>query len=48
MVRRYEVRFPCDGRHAAHHGTLTFKPGETTKAITIVVNGDSKAGGTAQ
>lgn len=23
-------------------GTLTFKPGDTTKTITIVVNGDSK------
>jgi hypothetical protein len=28
--------------YAAQTGTLTFAPGETTKTITIVVNGDSK------
>jgi probable HAF family extracellular repeat protein len=31
-----------DGDYVAKSGTLTFNPGETTKAITIVVNGDSK------
>jgi hypothetical protein len=31
-----------DGDYAAKSGTLTFAPGETTKTITIVVNGDSK------
>ena len=28
--------------YIAQSGTLTFAPGETTKTITIVVNGDSK------
>ncbi len=28
--------------YAAKTGTLTFKPGETTKTITVVVNGDSR------
>jgi len=31
-----------DGENVAKTGTLTFNPGETTKTITIVVNGDSK------
>ena len=31
-----------DNDYVAKTGTLTFKPGETTKTITIVVNGDSK------
>jgi hypothetical protein len=31
-----------DGDYVAKTGTLTFKPGETSKTITIVVNGDSK------
>jgi chitinase len=31
-----------DSDSIAQTGTLTFKPGETTKTITIVVNGDSK------
>jgi hypothetical protein len=31
-----------DGDYVAKSGTLTFAPGETTKTITIVVNGDSK------
>ena len=31
-----------DKDYIAKSGTLTFKPGETTKTITIVVNGDSK------
>ena len=31
-----------DGDYVAKSGTITFKPGETTKTITIVVNGDSK------
>jgi hypothetical protein len=31
-----------DHDYVAQTGTLTFKPGETTKTITIVVNGDSK------
>src|SRR5205085_8676361 len=31
-----------DSDYIAQTGTLTFKPGETTKTITIVVNGDSK------
>jgi hypothetical protein len=31
-----------DNDYAAQTGTLTFAPGETTKTITIVVNGDSK------
>ena len=31
-----------DGDYVAKTGTLTFAPGETTKTITIVVNGDSK------
>ncbi|HKB40665.1 MAG TPA: Calx-beta domain-containing protein, partial [Gemmataceae bacterium] len=32
----------ADGDYVAKSGTLTFAPGETTKTITIVVNGDSK------
>ena len=28
--------------YVAKSGTLTFLPGETTKTITIVVNGDNK------
>ena len=32
----------CDTDYVAKTGTLTFAPGETTKTITIVVNGDSK------
>jgi hypothetical protein len=31
-----------DNNYVAKTGTLTFAPGETTKPITIVVNGDSK------
>jgi probable HAF family extracellular repeat protein len=31
-----------DNDYVARTGTLTFAPGETTKTITIVVNGDSK------
>jgi hypothetical protein len=31
-----------DQDYLAKTGTLTFKPGETTKTITIIVNGDSK------
>jgi hypothetical protein len=31
-----------DSDYVAKTGTLTFKPGETTKTITIAVNGDSK------
>jgi probable HAF family extracellular repeat protein len=31
-----------DKDYVAQTGTLTFKPGETTKTITIVVNGDNK------
>ena len=31
-----------DGDYVAKTGMLTFAPGETTKTITIVVNGDSK------
>jgi probable HAF family extracellular repeat protein len=31
-----------DNDYVAQAGTLTFNPGETTKTITIVVNGDSK------
>ena len=32
-----------DSDYIAKTGTLTFGPGETTKTITIVVNGDSKS-----
>jgi hypothetical protein len=31
-----------DNDYVAKSGTLTFAPGETSKTITIVVNGDSK------
>jgi len=31
-----------DGDYSAAAGTLTFAPGETSKTVTIVVNGDSK------
>ena len=31
-----------DSDYVAKTGTLTFSPGETTKTITIVVNGDNK------
>jgi hypothetical protein len=31
-----------DNDYVARTGTLTFNPGETTKTITIVVNGDNK------
>ncbi len=31
-----------DGDYVANSGTITFKPGETTKSITITVKGDSK------
>jgi hypothetical protein len=31
-----------DGDYVANTGTLTFRPGETTKTITIAVKGDSK------
>ena len=39
-VRRY--RQTIDGDYIAKTGSLTFAPGETTKTITIEVNGDSK------
>jgi large repetitive protein len=32
----------CEGDSVARTGTLTFKPGETTRTITIEVIGDSK------
>jgi hypothetical protein len=32
----------CDGDSVAKVGTLTFAPGETTKTITVEVNGHSK------
>ncbi len=31
-----------DSDYVAKTGTLTFAPGETTKTITIIVNGDNK------
>jgi hypothetical protein len=31
-----------DNDYVAQTGTITFKPGETTKTITIIVNGDGK------
>jgi hypothetical protein len=31
-----------DNDYGARTGTLTFAPGETTKTITVQVNGDSK------
>jgi hypothetical protein len=31
-----------DNDYVAKIGTLSFNPGETTKTITIVINGDSK------
>jgi Calx-beta domain len=31
-----------DSDYVAKTGTITFAPGETTKTITIVVNGDGK------
>jgi large repetitive protein len=31
-----------DGDYVAQTGTLTFKPGETTRTITIEVNGDGR------
>jgi len=34
-----------DNDYIAKTGTITFKPGETTKTITIVVNGDNKREG---
>ena len=33
----------ADGDYEALSGTLTFNPGETTKTITVVVNGDLKS-----
>jgi hypothetical protein len=32
----------CEGDSVAKAGPLTFAPGETTKTITVEVNGDSK------
>src|SRR5205823_5536883 len=32
----------ADGDYQATSGTLTFNPGETTKAVTVLVNGDTK------
>ena len=37
-----KARWPGKCGDIAKTGTLTFNPGETTKTITIVVNGDSK------
>ena len=34
-----------DDDYVAKTGTITFNPGETTKTITIVVNGDNKREG---
>jgi Calx-beta domain len=31
-----------DKDYVAKTGTITFKPGETSKTVTIVVNGDGK------
>src|SRR5262249_46490783 len=31
-----------DNDYVAKSGTLTFQPGETTKTVTVVVNGDNR------
>ena len=40
--RLWQSSCQSDNDYVAKSGTLTFAPGEMTKTITIVVNGDSK------